>query len=244
MITRNPVSIAVAASALALAFPLSAGAQEEPFPRIAVTGEGSAEVAPDMAVLNLTVTREAKTARAALDANNAAMGGVLDAMKAEGIEDRDLQTTGFSIQPQYVYPNRDKDGAQEGPRITGYIVRNSLTVRVRDLDGLGAILDKSVTLGVNEGGNVSFTNDDPEMALAEARTDAVEAAVAKARTLAEAAGVSLGKVLEISEQSNRPQPVAYARMASMEAAPDARVPMAAGENSYSVTVNVSFAIDQ
>ena len=76
----------------------------DPSPRIQVTGDGRVELAPDMAVLDLTVTREAMTARAALDANSASMKEVLVAMQSEGIEARDLQTKGFYIQPKYVYP--------------------------------------------------------------------------------------------------------------------------------------------
>lgn len=224
----------------------SAVAQEEPYPRILVSGEGTAQTKPDMAVLDLTVTRQATTAREALDANNEAMNKVLEAMKAEGIEDRDLQTSGFNIQPDYFYPQRKSNGEQEPAKITGYTVRNSLTVRVRDLDKLGQVLDKSVTLGVNEGGNVSFTNDNPEAALNEARVQAMRKAKEKAETLAKAADVSLGKILEISEYANRPQPIPLQRqkMATMEMAADSSVPMATGENEYSVTVSISYAIEQ
>jgi len=214
-----------------------------PFPRILVTGQGSFDIAADMAVLSLTVTREAETARAALDANSAAMKEVLAAMKAEGIADRDLQTSGFSIQPRYIYPS-PKSGQREPPQITGYTVRNSLTVRVRNIENVGAILDKSVTLGVNEGGNISFTNADPSAAITQARTLAVKDAIAKANTLAEAAGVKTGKLLEISEQSFVPRPMQMARTAMAMSDAVEAVPVATGENTYKVTVNVSFAIDQ
>jgi uncharacterized protein YggE len=79
---------------------LVAAAADEPYPRILVTGQGAVDVAPDMAVLVLTVTREAETARAALDANSSAMSEVLKAMQAQGIAERDLQTANFSIQPK------------------------------------------------------------------------------------------------------------------------------------------------
>jgi len=196
-----------------------------------------------MAVLSLTVTREAETARAALDANSSAMKEVLAAMKAEGIEARDLQTSGFSIQPRYIYPS-PKSGQREPPQIVGYTVRNSLTVRVRNIDDVGAILDKSVTLGVNEGGNITFTNADPSAAITQARTRAVKDAIAKANTLAEAAGVETGNLLEISEQSFNPRPVQMARMEMARGASADAVPVATGENTYKVTVNVSFAIEQ
>lgn len=217
---------------------------DEPHARILVTGQGSVDVAPDMAMLGLTVTREAETARKALDANSAAMKDVLDAMKAEGIKARDLQTSGFSIQPKYFYPQQKSSGTREPPQIIGYTVRNSLNVRVRDIGSLGQILDKSVTLGVNEGGNISFTNDDPSAAITEARILAMKDALTKANTLAEAGGVKVGKLLEISEQSFNPRPMQMARAErSMAMSADA-VPVATGENTYRVSVNVTFAIDQ
>ena len=214
-----------------------------PFPRILVTGQGSVDIAPDMAVLSLTVSREAETARAALDANSSAMKEVLAAMKAEGIAARDLQTSGFSIQPRYIYPS-PKSGQREPPRIVGYTVRNSLTVRVRDIENVGAILDKSVTLGVNEGGNISFTNADTSVPITQARTLAVKDAIAKANTLAEAAGVKTGKLLEISEQSFMPRPMQMARSSMAMGDAAEAVPVATGENTYRVSVNVSFAIEQ
>jgi uncharacterized protein YggE len=230
-----------------LLLPVSVVAQAQaPEPaRILVSGEGSAEVAPDMAILQLTVNREADTARAALDANSAAMAEVLRAMQAQGIEKRDLQTANFSIQPRYHHPRPKPSGERQPPQITGYIVRNSLTVRVRDISRVGVILDESVTLGVNEGGNITFTNADPAEVIKQARINAVADARAKAATLAQAAEVKLGKVLQISEQSYRPgpMPVARAEMAMARSANDS-VPVATGENSYRITVQMSFAIDQ
>ena len=166
--------------------------------RIVVIGEGEAAVAPDMAVLSLSVMREAMTAREALDANNKAMAEVIAAMKASGIADRDLQTAGVQISPRYDYANKP-DGTQEA-KLAAYQVTNTLSVRVRDLAKTGEILDKSVSLGVNQGGGIGFTNDDPSATLKEARKKAV-ADASKAKTLTEAAGVELGQMIEISDMS-------------------------------------------
>ena len=230
------------AAGLLVALPVQAGAQE-PAPRIAVTGQGEVALAPDMATVSLTVLREAATARDALDDNNKAMAAVIEAMRKEGIEDRDLQTSGFSIQARYVHP-RQSGGSDEGPRITGYEVANTLTVRIRDMARLGAILDMSVSLGVNQGGSVSFSNANPDAALAQARTRAVADAIEKARTLAEAAGVGVGPILEMSEVTNRPYPRPMMAPMAMRAEADGAVPVAGGENTYSVDVNVTFAIRQ
>lgn len=211
---------------------------------IRVTGEGTARVAPDMAVLELTVTREAPTASSALDSNSAAMDSVLEAMQDEGVEERDLQTSNFSIQPKYIYPSTKSSRERTAPRIVGYTVRNSLTVRVRDIKQVGSILDKSVTLGVNEGGNIRFTNDDPTQVITQARVQAVKAAVEKANTLAEAAGVKADNILEISEQSFSPKAAPMHRADLMMSRATESVPVAAGENSYRVVVNISFEITQ
>lgn len=222
----------------------TAAPDSEPEPRLRVTGEGTASVEPDMALLQLTVTREGETARAALDANSAAMQDVLAAMRDQGIAERDLQTANFSIYPRYKHQPQRPSGEQEPPRIVGYTVSNSLTVRVRDIKRVGVILDESVSLGVNEGGNIQFMNDDPSEALAKARRDAVRDALARASTLAEAAGVKLGDILEISEHfGQQHQPMPMARMAMAEKAYDS-VPVASGENSYQVRVDVVVALEQ
>ncbi len=202
--TRNFLPLTLA---LALAIPVAAQAADQPPPRIVVVGEGESTIAPDMALLSLSVMREAATAREALTANNDAMAAVISAMKAAGIEERDLQTAGVQIAPRYDYTPKP-DGTQEA-KLVAYQVTNTLSVRVRDLGKTGEILDKSVSLGVNQGGGISFTNDDPSKTLTEARGKAVADAMAKAKTLADAAGVTLGKILEISESpmSQPPMPI-------------------------------------
>lgn len=251
MKNRATTLIAASFSAIMLAgaLALPAAAQENQMSRqparIAVTGEGTTTAAPDMAILNLTVLREAQTAREAMTANNEAMAKVLDAMKKAGIEGRDLQTGGINIQPRYVFPD-DKNGLKE-PSITSYAVTNSLTVRVRDLAKVGEVLDQSITLSVNQGGDLSFVNDNPAATINEARKRAVADAAAKAKTLADAAGVGLGRVIEITEQGRPPMPMPIARgqfKTMAAAAPEDAVPVAAGENSFNVSVNVVYEIKQ
>ncbi len=243
--TRTARTLSIAAFAAAFAGVAAAQAQESDKDKatIVVAGEGRATTAPDMAVLQLSVVKDAKTARDALDANNKTMAEVLKALKDSGIADRDLQTSGFMLNPQYNYPT-NTDGGNRPPELIGYQVTNGVTVRVRDLAKLGEVIDKSVTLGVNQGGGVQFTNDKPEAVITEARKAAVADAVEKAKVLAEAAGVSVGKIVTISEQGFRPEPVPMMRAGmAKEYAADA-VPVATGENSYNVTVNVTFEIKQ
>ena len=211
---------------------------------ISISATGRANAVPDMAVLNLSVRREAETAREALTANNNAMGGVLAAMKEAGVEDRDLQTSNFNIQPQYVYPKSSKNRQPEPPRIIGYIVANSLTVRVRDLEKLGSIMDQSVSLGVNGGGNITFRSSNPDPIIEQARKDAMARAIAKAKTLTTSAGVELGRIQSINESSRGiPRPRAMAKLSRSAAVPES-VPVARGESSYSITVNVQWEIKQ
>lgn len=241
----RPLRLLAATLALATALaPAALPAQERDRkePVIVVSAEGDAAVAPDLAIVSLGVAETRKTAREALDVANSAMSAVIDALKKQGIAPRDLQTSGLSIQAQYSYP-QNEDGTPKPPLLTGYMVSNTLTVRIRDLAKVGAVIDQAVTLGVNQGGDIRFTSEDPAQTVTEARTAAVKNAIDKARTLANAAGVKLGRILEITEAGNPgdPRPLMSARMAK-EAA-DA-VPVEAGENSYSVSVSVTFAIDQ
>ena len=243
MMKQLMIALGNVLSATALCLVLApATLADDPVAQVHVSGKAEAAVAPDMAILDLTVMREAPTARDALDANSRAMADVIEAMREAGVEERDLQTSNFSIQPRYIYPQPRNE---KPPQLVGYTVRNSLQVKVRNLSDLGPLLDESVSLGVNEGGSVQFANEDPSAAIAEARSQAVKNAMAKAKTMAEAAGVGLGKVLELSERTHMPSPQNYRMERAMAAGAMAdAVPVMAGENSYQVVVHVSYAIEQ
>ncbi|MGO4112681.1 SIMPL domain-containing protein [Rhizobium ruizarguesonis] len=241
--TRTVLMTALLALPLIAAAPAFAQEMKPREPVISVTGDGESSIAPDMAVVNLAVVKQAKTAREALDENNKAMNDVLAALKSGGIAERDLQTSGFSIQPQYNYP-QPVDGQQQQPQLIGYQTINSITVRLRDLAKLGAVIDQSVSLGINQGGDIQFTNDKPDAVIDEARKNAVASAVKKAKTLSEAAGVKLGRILEINENVPRAMPQPVYRATMMKEASDAAVPVQSGENNYNVSVTVTFAIEQ
>lgn len=246
MSSRFPsVVSAVALLSATMLSALPAAAQETPqrrdAPRIAVAGEGEVAVAPDMAIVNLSVVREADTAKAALAANSAAMKQVIDALKAAGLAERDIQTTNFTIQPRYLQQSpRDKP---QDPKIVGYAVSNEVTVHIRKLEEAGSIIDRVVGLGVNQGGGINFVKEDLKDVMTEARKRAVADAIAKARTLAEAAGAKLGPVLSISEGGMPPRAVPYAT-APMRMAAEKAVPLASGENTYQAQVNMVFEIER
>jgi len=222
---------------LAATLPAYAGA-------ITIEGRGEVRAAPDMATINSGVTTQAATAREALDANTAAMSELIEALKESGIEARDIQTSGFSVNPNYVYSDaRDDMGYSLPPRINGYQVSNSVTVVVRDLEQLGAILDQSVTVGANTVNGVSFSVADPSSLLDEARRAAFADARAKAELYADVAGAELGELESISERQdfNGPQPYPMYARAEMQSAAD--VPVEAGEMSFAITVNVAWDLD-
>lgn len=238
----------MAAAGLILAAPLytsGAFAQQAmetsaPQATISISADGEATLVPDMATVSLAVVSEADAADKALSENSASMQKVMAALKGAGVADKDMQTDNFSINPRYKQVKTDDGMTSE---INGYQVRNSLSVKIRDLANLGAVLDQSIKLGVNSGGGISFSNSDPSEAENAARKEAVSNAIAKAETLAEAAGVTLGDVLSITENSSMPQPVMF-RAEAMMVKSDGGAPVAAGENTYNVTVNMTFAIEQ
>jgi uncharacterized protein len=205
-------------------------------PAISVTGEAQISVAPDIAFVDAGVATDARTAREASEANNAAMAKVFAALKAVNIDASDVQTSRLSLQPQYA-PNRS------GPSpIVGYRASNRVTVRIHDVSKVAGVIDTLVGAGANDIGNVAFEVSQASKLLDEAREKAVADARRKAEIYAKAAGVTLGAPLSISEGSvPAPQPVFRAKAVAPMAAP---TPIAQGEETLSVSVSVTWAIRQ
>lgn len=200
---------------------------------ITVTGEGRINAAPDMAILRLGVSREARKASDAMRAASEAAAAVLAQVEQAGIAPRDVQTANVSLSPRWEHGNN------KAPRLIGYIASNDLTVRVRDLNSLGGLMDAVVSEGANQMNGLSFSMSEPRPLQDQARQAAVVDARAKAELLAQAAGVALGSVMTIAESGATHPPVALARGAMMESA---AVPIAAGELDVSVNVTVIFSI--
>lgn len=231
-------ALALLGSALAPIAMRADAAESNAFPRtISVSGTGEILGKPDQARLSAGVLTQAPTAAAALTANTAAMNRVFATLKTAGIPDNKIQTSNFSVQPQYA-PFRQENPT---PRtITGYQVSNQVSVVVDDLTKLGPALDALVRSGANDLGGVSFSIADPKPLAERARAAAVADAVAKAKTLASAAGVTLGPLLSIQEGGGiRPVPMFEARATFAAAAPP---PIAIGEESVSVNVSMIYAI--
>ena len=219
----------VAASLLAA----PARAQVSP-PAIFVTGEASIAVAPDQALIDGGVTSEAKTAREASEANNAAMRKVLLALKGAGIDEKDFQTSRLSLQPQNA-PGRT------GPStIVAFRVSNRVTIRLRDITKLSNVIDVMVGAGVNDIGGIDFLVSQASKLSDDIREKAVADARRKAAIYAKAAGVTLGEPLSMSEEG-APAPAFRGRMATVSGV-TAITSVPHGEETLSVSVNVSWAI--
>lgn len=231
---------ALAASAFALIVASPALADG----KISLTGTGIVHAVPDMATITTGVTTQAATAREALDANTAAMDALVASLYEAGLEGRDIQTSDFTVSPQYVYSDqRDPSGYTLPPEIAGYQVSNAVSITVRNLDDLGVILDRAVSTGANTINGIAFGVEDTKKLLEQARRLAYAEALDKANTYADVAGFQLGTIEAITERDDYMPPQPMLRAARMEMAMDAAVPVETGEMAYSVTVNVTWEIE-
>ncbi len=207
---------------------------------LSVSGTGKATGTPDMAMMDFAVIAQADTASAAMQQNAARMTKVRDALKGLGVQSKDLQTSGFYLQPRYA---RDERGRTDTNKIVGYTAGNTLAVRLRDVDKVGTAIDRAVGAGANNLGSLQFGFQNPDDMLEKARRAAVKDARALADLLVEEAGATLGPVQSISVNSYQPRPQARMRMEAMamDAAP-AATPIEAGEGQLSVTVHMVYEL--
>ncbi|MBL3575301.1 SIMPL domain-containing protein [Rhodovulum sulfidophilum] len=227
LVPLAPLALAVSA----LVAPVAADAA----PELRVTGTGSATAAPDMATLRLGVGHEADTAAEAMALVSDDLGRVMAELQAAGIEARDIQTSGLNLSP--VWGNRSEG---KRPRITGYSAANGVTVRVRELDGLGPLLDTVIGTGANTLDGLSFGLQEPGPVMDEARRAAVAEARRKAELFASASGQSLGSLVSLVEQgANQPRPMQMKM--SFESMADT-MPMAEGELELDATVTMVFEL--
>ncbi len=205
---------------------------------ILVAGNGEASAAPDVAVLSVGVEVTEKTVADARQRAAEAAGAVLDAIRAKGVAEKDIRTTGLQLHPQYDYSRNN------APKIIGYVASHQLSVKVRAMENLSGVVDGAVVAGGDAARlqGISFEIDDATELLAAARRNAIADARLRAETYAEAAGVSVGKVLAISEAEERepaPRMMMAARAESMKMAD---TPIQPGESTIAVRVSVRFAL--
>lgn len=205
---------------------------------VSVNGHGSVLVPPDTAsvVVGIDVLRE--TLSEAQTEATTQMTAVIDALKAAGVAEDDIQTVNYSVN---ILRDYDPQTGSPGP-VTGFQVSNQVNVTVRNIDELGALLDTVVGQGANSIYGISFYVADPTEAASAARKLAVDDATAKARELAEAAGITLGRVVHISEGFTQPpMPLVYRESAAMDAAGSA-VPIQTGSSEIAVDVQMTFEL--
>jgi uncharacterized protein len=205
-----------------------------------VNGQGEVQAVPDIAVLNLGVQAEAMTVAEAQAMASSAMDAVMAALKANGIDEDDIQTTGYSIYQQTRWDNDKQESVA-----TGYQVTNNLKVKVRQVANAGTVLDAATSAAgdLMRVQGIYFEVDDPEPFLEQARAIAVADAKAKAEQLADLAGVDLGKPIYITESYY--SPVIYRGMemaASDGGMPAPTTPITPGETTITATVQIVYQI--
>ena len=239
-----PMALPLGMAALPLAvmagggMPGAAQAQEAASPQrmLSVSGTGQVQATPDMAMVRIGVSHRAPEAAAALQQTSDAVAAMLARLEGLGVAGRDIQTAGLSLHPVW----RNQPDAQGQPVPDGFEASNMVSLRLRDLDSLGAVLDALVTDGANRLDGVSFGLQDPEAAMDEARRLAVAEARRKATLYAAAAEVALGAVISLSEGGGgMPRPMMM-EMAAMRAD---SVPVAPGELEIAASVQMVFALE-
>jgi uncharacterized protein len=204
---------------------------------VQVSATAEVRAVPDTAMISAGVITQSPTAKAAMQANATKMSAVMDAIKAAGIEAKDIQTSGINLQPQYRYAEN------QPPVVTSYQASNNVNVRIRKIDGIGPVMDVLVAKGANQINGPSFMLANEEAALDQARKDAVARARKRADLFAEAAGMRVKRIISISESGGMQHPMPMMRSMAMETAKAAAdTPVAPGETSLIVTVNMLFEL--
>ena len=236
----------ILATALSFGIPMTSSATPQSSPAYAMPADGTllsvsasadAKRVPDIASISTGVVTQATDANAAMRANAVQMDKVMTAIRAAGIAERDIQTSGINLNPQYNY----RDNAP--PTITGYQASNTVSIIVRDLAKLGKVLDTLVEQGANQINGPSFEVDKPDEAYDEARIGALKKAQARAQTYAGALGMKVRRVVSISEGGggNFPRPLPMVRMMAADAGAK-ETSVAPGETTLTVNIEVVFEL--
>jgi uncharacterized protein len=221
--------------------PVGARAQTRPLEidsqrYIEVNGQASVNATPDFAKVTLGVTTTGKEAREALAANSKLVNALISLIKAEGIAAADVQTSSLSISQSMSNPTPTSTSART---ITGYNVSNLVTVTVRDISRLGALIDKAVDAGANAIDGIAYGVNDPGALLDKARPLAMADAKRKAEIYANAGGAKAGRLMTLTEEIGV-QPIQFARVYQSAAA--AATPIEPGQDKLTLTVTARFEL--
>lgn len=232
-------SILAPLAVLALSAPAAGQTATAPLPAdatlLSVSAQAQASRAPDIATVSAGVVTQAADGNGAMRQNAELMNKVLAALKAAGVAEKDVQTSGIHLQPQYRYAEN------QPPAITGYQASNTVNVKLRDVSKMGKVLDALVASGSNQINGPSFGIDEPEPLYDQARLDALKLAQARAETYAKALGLRVRRIVSIGEGGGA-VPMPMPRMAMMKAEAFDSTPVAAGESSVSVSLDVVFEL--
>lgn len=236
-----PVACAQTAIASGSETPMPLGHPNGIQPETTLSLSATAEVsrAPDLAVVTVGVDQDADSAARAMADNRKAMRDVFSVLESAGIAREDMQTSTLSLRPRYEYP--DVDGERRRT-LVGYTASNQVTVRVRQIEALGGVLDALVEAGANTIEGIRFALDDDGPARDEARRQAMSAAIARAELYADVAGYEVARIVTIDESFERDMPQPMAMMSRAMDAESAPTPVAAGEVGYTATVTVTFEL--
>ena len=212
---------------------------------LTLSSYGETRTAPDQATISMGVTTQAPTAGAALTQNRARMTAVIAAIRAQGVAERDIQTSGLDVSPQYTYA-RGANGQEQGPpRITAYQVSNQVTVLVRDLAKLGPAVDAVVGAGANQINGITFGLQNADARSDEARREAVANVRRKAELYAQAAGLRVARLVTLSESGGyTPRPRVMMMREAMATSADASTPVQAGEVGVRVDVTAVYELSR
>ncbi|MDP3883050.1 MAG: SIMPL domain-containing protein [Candidatus Staskawiczbacteria bacterium] len=206
--------------------------------QVTVSGQGKVYVKPDIAMVNLGVTTTGVTTADVIKRNTEKMNAVIQAVKDSGVEEKDIQTTNYSLSPLYNYTEA------AGRIFQGYTLEQNLQVKIRDFAKVGDILQQAVSKGANLTSNLQFTIENPEQFKQEARAKAIEQAKANATDLVKASGIELGKIVNIYENYNYPMYDSYKALgmggASSESIPSPVIQP--GQTEIDITVNLTYRI--
>ncbi|MBJ6980435.1 SIMPL domain-containing protein [Luteimonas sp. MC1572] len=202
---------------------------------LSVSARGQASRVPDVATASAGVVTQATDASAAMRANAAQMTKVMAAIRDAGVAEKDIRTTGISVNPEYRYAEN------KAPEITGYRASNTVSIKVRDIDRLGKVLDALVASGANDINGPAFEIDQPEAVYDEARRAALDLARARAAMYAKSLDLRVRRIVSISEGGGFQPPQPMMMMKSM--ARDAEsTPVSPGETTLDANLDVVFEL--
>ncbi len=239
---KNSVKYFAISAAACLAFSaLSAKAETCPAPTpstININTSAELKQVPDIAVITASVITQNKSAKFAMQDNARQMSGAFAALKAAGIADKDMQTSGVNLNPEYVYIEK------KPPQIKSYSVSNTLIIKIRDLTKVGSVLDALVAQGINSVNGPNFQIEDPDKALDKARAEAMKKAMDRAALYANIAGMKVKRVISINESGGYQPPMPIYREMAMAKVDAVETPVAPGEVTMNVSLNVQIELEK